>query len=1693
MHRAAPTHKELTAKGGTQPAYASTPPARALNRPPSPPVTYYSALTSDVPPPGQHPAPQNAPCSATPPTQRPHDSAARPQANARSRPPPRTTDPAPPETPPPKQRNPGSTDTTDTAPNRASPSQRVAGWSASFDSYVRPPRPGQAPQRVPHADRQRQRPDQPATPNPRSLAFLTVTMCATAASAAADATHPPSWHGWAPDTAARPRTPDPAAQPGTPNTAATDPAAQHATVLSVAAANPTSTPLAIEMTAAPSRPHRRGKPSLQMVNFDSCSGASFGERKWLTSMGCKLQRADTTLHFHGFCDGAGADNTSQWVADVILSRAGYTNTYRVWVVDNSPCVCLIGRDNMVTSKGFGTTLRPCPEKPTVQFDGHAAVAAHTDPQPGATQVHAVAAFTQLSTTEGVSIPAAALSATFLRAPSGLPPGTDLLIHAATHGLLHIGDQVARVDDQGFVAVLARNTGSRILDLPPGSALSRAQPISATPIHPDTTAALAPRSNLKGSRHSTQPAPRQVKFGPTETRVFEKNSVIGDPQTADHHTRVLFAEPKPTTSEGVRGSAWKGKQFSDHDEAVDSFSDNVPYEADLDKVLQGIAAAAEAGDARQRARLLAVLRKHAGKGLWSTQENKTGYVKDSAVSFQFRSDKPIYVPQYKMNAVQEAEVIRQVQAMEKEGLVHRTTSASNFPVLLIDKGKGKAPRLCLDLRLLNEAIIAQHFAIPKIATLVDDMASSSLFSSVDCTAGYSMLRLDTKDGPFPTSERVAFTLPQGKGRYAMSVLTMGIGPAMFVFQATMHRILNEHCSAGYTANYVDDAIVHNGKAGTDDATNVDAHIDKLDAVFASLGDAGIKLGPHKTTCLLRSTEALGCHIENHTVSISKDKAAAIAALSEPRTHKELQTAMGLLGITRRFVPNYAHTAACLHDLLHADGRAFRWEQQHSESFQTLKARLSSTAPLSATDWNAPFEIHADASDTACGAALLQKDANGLPTVLEFFSHKFTPAETRYTVSEREALALVLAVKQWRPFLLANSRFTVLLKTDHRGLIYVSRCRDVNSRLWRWMNELEQYQYDIQYVSGKDNTLPDSLSRLMLMIHTTAEMITAQQPTASFATTTTTTPPQLHKIERLVAKLYHPNTGPALWYRIRWQGYSDQHDTVERLSHLRQDLGHRELHKLRADLATSTSAATDAALPAPAGFSGFTTTRKATATATTTTGAPPQTQHSATDPAAHLAAETRHNASLDRNAPADSAPTAPTKFTPQLLASPQLLPTVTASEIAKLQRRDNNLKNYFADVKLAQDKRKFPEYSINNNLLTRTFIPKRGPRAGHTIATTVLPEGKLIKLALAASHDMAGHHGQHATMFAVRTRFDFPRLHTRTLNYVRGCKVCGRSKRDLRPTALGKIPVIPSFGSTVSVDFAGPLFASKNGNRHLCVIVCHATKWVHVVPTPDTTAASASAALLDFAYHNTVPKKIVSDRGSSFCNKAWRGLMRCLNIEHRPTVAYNPQGDAHAECMVKQIKALIARACQRHSREWDVAAKWAAWSYNGSWNSTLNSTPYYCKHGREPTTPPDIVFNSATANDSLSLADLVDRINDVHTSTQNNINAMHERNGVHNDKLNHTRTFSEGDECWLHRVYPGRLAPSSGGLNRSFFFPFRPDIYTIVDNMSRQHVRIKNNRTKKTQIVHTRRLKPSRPQDEAYDTSDFAPRAEQTAAT
>ena len=130
--------------------------------------------------------------------------------------------------------------------------------------------------------------------------------------------------------------------------------------------------------------------------------------------------------------------------------------------------------------------------------------------------------------------------------------------------------------------------------------------------------------------------------------------------------------------------------------------------ELDIVLRNMVDDAEVGDKAQRRRALGILRKVAKLGLWSTTKDKVGDIKDHAVSFKHTTDKPTFVPPYRQTPAREAEILRQAAQQQAEGIISPTTSPYNFPLLLVSKGHGRAPRMCLDMRAFNETLIGEWF-------------------------------------------------------------------------------------------------------------------------------------------------------------------------------------------------------------------------------------------------------------------------------------------------------------------------------------------------------------------------------------------------------------------------------------------------------------------------------------------------------------------------------------------------------------------------------------------------------------------------------------------------------------------------------------------------------------------------------------------------------------------------------------------------------------------------------------------------------------------------------------------------------------------------------------------------------------------------------------------------------------------------
>lgn len=119
----------------------------------------------------------------------------------------------------------------------------------------------------------------------------------------------------------------------------------------------------------------------------------------------------------------------------------------------------------------------------------------------------------------------------------------------------------------------------------------------------------------------------------------------------------------------------------------------------------------------------------------------------------------------------------------------------------------------------------------------------------------------------------------------------------------------------------------------------------------------------------------------------------------------------------------------------------------------------------------FILYTDASDTGIGACLFQQ-VNSLLKPITHISRSLTETEIRYSVIEKECLAIVWAVVKLKRYLLGRF-FTI--KTDHKPLIATKSKRSANNRINRWMLTLLDYKFNIESIPGHENAIADYLSR------------------------------------------------------------------------------------------------------------------------------------------------------------------------------------------------------------------------------------------------------------------------------------------------------------------------------------------------------------------------------------------------------------------------------------------------------------------------------------------------------------------------------------------------------------------------------------------------------------------------------------------
>ena len=158
-----------------------------------------------------------------------------------------------------------------------------------------------------------------------------------------------------------------------------------------------------------------------------------------------------------------------------------------------------------------------------------------------------------------------------------------------------------------------------------------------------------------------------------------------------------------------------------------------------------------------------------------------------------------------------------------------------------------------------------------------------------------------------------------------------------------------------------------------------------------------------------------------------------------------------------------------------GTKFIWNDKCQNAFDKLKAILKSAPILLAPDFDKPFKLAVDASDIGAGAVLLQEDNNGVDHPVCYFSKKFNKHQRNYSTVEKECLALILAIQHFEVYL-TPSGSPIVVFSDHNPLTFLNKLKNKNQRLLRWSLLLQEYNLDIKHIKGRDNMIPDALSRV-----------------------------------------------------------------------------------------------------------------------------------------------------------------------------------------------------------------------------------------------------------------------------------------------------------------------------------------------------------------------------------------------------------------------------------------------------------------------------------------------------------------------------------------------------------------------------------------------------------------------------------------
>lgn len=841
------------------------------------------------------------------------------------------------------------------------------------------------------------------------------------------------------------------------------------------------------------------------------------------------------------------------------------------------------------------------------------------------------------------------------------------------------------------------------------------------------------------------------------------------------------------------------------------------------------------------------------------------------------------------------------------VVRRSDSPWASPVVPVEKKDGSF-RLCVDYRRLNALTRKDAYPLPTIESIVGNLGSARYFTILDASKGYLQVEMDRED-----QAKTAFTCH--RGLFEFTRMPFGLCNAPATFQRLMDRVLGDS-RWSHAMCYLDDIVIY--------SRSLEEHASHLEDVLGRLKAAGITLNPAKAQIARTQVQLLGFTLGGGSIEPNAEKLQAILDFPTPTEVRGLRRFLGMANFYRSFIPSCARLQAPLSRLL---GKSVEWhwgpEQEHA--FRSLSRAIAETAQLRLPDLNREFVVQTDASDLGLGAVLLQ-EYDGVLHPLAFASRSLLPAEKNYSVTERECLAIVFALRKFDVYL-DGTKFVV--QTDHSALTWLMRLREPSGRLARWALLIQHYDFSVQYRKGSSNVVADALSRAPLSLPASAERDVSPDNAGEQAAAAEPDvgPPRTAARENTVGASSPPVASVAGSSAVEASASRAPKGKLVCVTP-RAEKGERAAVALCAEAGPSRGDASDARAPK----------------------GPPRTgQAQATTPEIQACAWTPFGIIFSRE---------------ELIQAQQDDPFCRdiLGRLREAERRD---------VAGFATGAEGPEPACIAGSPEDTYLLDKDELVLKYVATddesvnpfkVVIPK-RLRCALLRYAHDepLAGHLSGSKVFSKISRTVTWPGMRRDIFRYCRSCHACQSVKaRGGRPPGLMKPIDSQRPWQIAACDLMGPFPRSKHGYQHLLVVVDHFTKWVELFPLRKVTARAVLDKLMEVFTRFGFPERLITDNASYFTARIFRETCSSLRIEHRPTSPYHPQSNL-TERFNRSVKTML-RAFAASQKDWADHLNELAFAIRTAESRSTGFSPAFLTFGRHLANPLTIVTQRQEADES-----------------------------------------------------------------------------------------------------------------------------------